>query len=269
MHTLNPLQRRIATWRTIGWIAMLSLIACSSDTGTDGPETPISVIIVTLGSSQLKVGDRTQATAVAHDANGAVVGGQTMSWTSSDPSVAAVSSTGMVTGMKPGSASIMAGGGHAVGSATVSVAAAPPPPATQLAITRQPSSSAQSGVPLAQQPIVQLQDASGNSVSQAGVSIRVAVASGGGALSGTTTINTTDNGTATFSNLAIAGTGAQTLSFTSNGLTSVVSSSITLTQPPPTQATRLALVTQPSATALSGATLAVQPVVQLQDDNGV
>src|SRR5207253_9083157 len=41
--------------------------------------------------------------------------------------------------------------------------------ATRLALTTPPSSTAQSGQPLAQQPVVQLQDANGNPVSQSNV----------------------------------------------------------------------------------------------------
>src|SRR5205814_6666523 len=47
--------------------------------------------------------------------------------------------------------------------------------ATQVSITTQPSSSAQSGAAFAQQPVVQLRDASGNPVSQAGVTVTAAI----------------------------------------------------------------------------------------------
>src|SRR2546430_8137938 len=42
-----------------------------------------------------------------------------------------------------------------------------------------------SGVAFLQQPVIQLQDASGNSVSQVGVTVRASIASGGGTLGGT------------------------------------------------------------------------------------
>jgi hypothetical protein len=51
--------------------------------------------------------------------------------------------------------------------------------ATQLTITTQPSASAQSGQVFPQQPRVQLRDASGNPVSQAGVNVTAVIASGG------------------------------------------------------------------------------------------
>src|SRR5205807_1202178 len=52
--------------------------------------------------------------------------------------------------------------------------------ATQLSLTTQPSSAAQSGVAFAQQPVIQLRDASGNPVSQSGVTVTAAIATGGG-----------------------------------------------------------------------------------------
>src|SRR5439155_10999628 len=50
--------------------------------------------------------------------------------------------------------------------------------ATQLTISTPPSVAVQSGVAFAQQPILQLRDASGNAVSQAGVTVTAAIATG-------------------------------------------------------------------------------------------
>src|SRR5437867_3368378 len=62
--------------------------------------------------------------------------------------------------------------------------------ATQLTLTTQPSATAQSGVAFAQQPVVQLRDGAGNAVSQAGVTVTAAIATGGGTLGGTVTVAT-------------------------------------------------------------------------------
>src|SRR2546422_4422627 len=51
--------------------------------------------------------------------------------------------------------------------------------ATQLTLTTQPSTTAQSGVAFAQQPVVQLRDGGGNPVSQTGVTVTAAVAPAG------------------------------------------------------------------------------------------
>ncbi len=138
--------------------------------------------------------------------------------------------------------------------------------AGQLAITTQPSSSAQSAVAFAQQPVVQLQDAAGNAVSEAGTVVTATIASGGGTLGGTTTATTNASGVATFTDLHLTGTvGARTLTFSAPSLTSATSGTITLGAG---VASMLAIVTQPSTGAQSGVTLAQQPAVQIQDAGG-
>src|SRR5438094_950175 len=138
--------------------------------------------------------------------------------------------------------------------------------ATQLTLTTQPSSTAQSGVAFAQQPVVQLRDGDGNAVNQAGVTVTAAIATGGGTLGGTVTAATNGSGVATFTNLSISGTaGDRTLSFSATGLTPAVSGTINVTAG---AATQLTLTTQPSSTAQSGVPFAQQPVVQLRDGAG-
>jgi hypothetical protein len=91
-------------------------------------------------------------------------------------------------------------------------------------------------VAFAQQPVVQLQDVSGNVVSQSGLVVTAAIASGGGTLGGTTTASTNTSGAAAFTNLTITGLiGARTLQFTAPGLTTATSNTITLTPGPATQ----------------------------------
>src|SRR2546429_1077444 len=82
-------------------------------------------------------------------------------------------------------------------------------------ITTQPSTTAQSGVAFAQQPVVQLRDASGNPVSQTGVTVTAAIASGGGTLGGTLTATTNGSGVASFTNLAITGAAGRSEEHTS------------------------------------------------------
>jgi hypothetical protein len=103
--------------------------------------------------------------------------------------------------------------------------------ATQLVITTPPSSSAQSGVALAQQPVVQLQDANNNPVSQSGVTVTASVASGpNGATLSNATATTGSTGAAPFSGLTISGpAGSYTLSFGASGLTPATSGTIALT----------------------------------------
>ncbi len=134
--------------------------------------------------------------------------------------------------------------------------------ATQLVIQTQPSGAAQSGVAFAVQPAVRLADVFGNTVPTTGTVVTAALASGTGTLGGTLTA-TTATGIATFTNLSITGVaGAYTVRFTSGALTPGTTAAITLGAG---AATKLAMVTQPSTTAVNGVAFAVQPSVQLQD----
>jgi sugar lactone lactonase YvrE len=136
--------------------------------------------------------------------------------------------------------------------------------ASQLTITTQPSTTAANGAILGQQPAVQITDGGGNPVSQLGVPVTVAIATGGGTLGGIATVNTNANGLAPFAGLSITGLiGARTLSFTSAPLAAATSNSISIT---PGAANHLTITTQPGGTtAASGAALAPQPVVEVRD----
>src|SRR5206468_1057217 len=100
----------------------------------------------------------------------------------------------------------------------------------ELALGTEPSSSASSGVAFTQQPVVQVQDANGNAVSQSGDLVTATIASGpAGATLSNATATTGSSGAAPFSGLAISGpAGTYTLSFAATGLTAVTSSAIAL-----------------------------------------
>src|SRR5207249_7787986 len=101
--------------------------------------------------------------------------------------------------------------------------------ATRLVLTTPPSATAQSGAPLVQQPVVQLQDANGNPVSQSGVVV-TATPSPAGATASNNTATTGSNGAATFRDLTLTGTaGSYTLSFGGGtGITPASSGAIAL-----------------------------------------
>ncbi|HVX38570.1 MAG TPA: hypothetical protein VHB25_03270 [Gemmatimonadaceae bacterium] len=146
----------------------------------------------------------------------------------------------------------------------VPVDTTPTPRATvaAIAILTQPSPSTPSGAAFTRQPAVQLRDAANAPIHEAGVAIAASLASGAGSLTGATTATTDASGTATFTNLAIAGAvGARTIAFTTGSI-AVVSTSVDVTAGPPS---KLAIVTQPSTSATSGDTLARQPVLRLLD----
>src|SRR5215831_946805 len=78
---------------------------------------------------------------------------------------------------------------------------------TRLSMMMQPSPSAQSGARFAQQPLIQLRDASDLPVNESGVVVTASIASGGGTLGGTLTATTDASGVAGFKDLSIAGAG--------------------------------------------------------------
>ena len=137
--------------------------------------------------------------------------------------------------------------------------------AAQLVVVTQPSASAQSGVPFAVQPAVQVRDAAGNDVSGS-FSVSATIATGGGTLGGTTPVTTNGAGLASFTDLAITGAaGSRTLGFAAAGLTGATSTPVTLGAG---TATALAIVTQPSGSAQSGSLFGTQPVIELRDGSG-
>ncbi|HEX9485986.1 MAG TPA: hypothetical protein VF976_02885, partial [Gemmatimonadales bacterium] len=139
--------------------------------------------------------------------------------------------------------------------------------AGKVALVTQPSAAAQSGIALAPQPAVQLQDVNGNPVGQQGVVVTAAIATGPiGATLASSSAATTASGSATFSGLAISGPiGTYTLSFAASGFGSVTSGTITLSAGP---AAKLVLTTQPSSSVQNAIAFPQQPVVQLQDAAG-
>jgi uncharacterized protein YjdB len=103
------------------------LIGCGGG-GADGPPPPppppvVATVRVSPDTNALVVGGTLQLVAAALDANGNALTGQNSTWSSSQPTIASVTSTGLVTGLRAGAASIVAISGGKTGSATVVVSA--------------------------------------------------------------------------------------------------------------------------------------------------
>ena len=138
--------------------------------------------------------------------------------------------------------------------------------AASLAMETQPSATAESGVPLQQQPVLRLQDLDGNPLARPDVAVTVQIASGQGTLSGTTTRPSDADGRVTFTDLAIVGgPGARTLIFAASGYASAVSSPIGLGIGPPAS---MAVVAGDQQTAPAGTAVPVAPTVVLRDAAG-
>jgi hypothetical protein len=88
---------------------------------------PVASVSVTLASSSLNPGQTTQASATLRDANNNVLSGRAIAWSSSNTTVATVTSTGLVAAVTAGTAQIMATSEGQSASAALSVQGLPPP----------------------------------------------------------------------------------------------------------------------------------------------
>ena len=86
---------------------------------------PANAVVVSPGTVSLLVTQRQQLTGTVTDANGNPIPGQTITWESSNSAVAAVSSTGLVIAVAPGTATITATSGSVHGTADVTVSLVP------------------------------------------------------------------------------------------------------------------------------------------------
>ncbi len=84
---------------------------------------PVATVTVSPGSATLAVGAAVDLSAVARDAAGRVLTGRPVSWATSNPAVATVSGTGLVTGVSGGVATITATSEGKSGTAQVTVSA--------------------------------------------------------------------------------------------------------------------------------------------------
>jgi len=84
---------------------------------------PVASITVSPSSATLHPGDTVQLTATPHDSAGNVLAGRTITWSSDSGAVATVNSSGVVTGVAAGAATIRATSEGKTGTATITVTA--------------------------------------------------------------------------------------------------------------------------------------------------
>lgn len=107
------------------------------------PPAPVATVTVTPSTTSVAPGATTQLTVTLRDANGNVLTGRTVAWTTSAAAVATVSGTGVVTGVAAGSATITATSEGRSGGATVTVAnAGPAAPAPVASVSVTPATLA-------------------------------------------------------------------------------------------------------------------------------
>jgi uncharacterized protein YjdB len=105
-------------------------IGSAAVTVTAAPPPPQVVTTVTVSptSESIAVGASTTLSATVKDAQGNVMTGQTISWSTSNAGAATVNSSGVVTGVSAGSATITATTSGKSGTSSITVTAPPPPP---------------------------------------------------------------------------------------------------------------------------------------------
>lgn len=96
--------RRLLVLTTMTFLAtMASVLSCSGRRST-GPSPVASVSVAHPGASFVQVGSSLRLAATPLDVAGFPVVGQTATWSSSDPTIAAVTAGGLVTAVAPGAA---------------------------------------------------------------------------------------------------------------------------------------------------------------------
>ena len=97
--------------------------------GTSGP-APVATVAVSPSSATIAVGSTQTFSVVLKDASGNVLTGRTVTWSSSAPLIAGVSTTGVATALLAGTSTITATSEGKSGSASLTVTALPPPPSS-------------------------------------------------------------------------------------------------------------------------------------------
>ena len=92
------------------------------------PPVAVASVTVSPSSSSILIGGTVQLAAVTKDANGNVLTGRAISWSSANTAVATVSGAGRVTAVGAGTTAITATSEGVSGTASITVAAPPPPP---------------------------------------------------------------------------------------------------------------------------------------------
>lgn len=140
--------------------------------------------------------------------------------------------------------------------------------AAQLGVQTKPSTIGTAGVVLGTQPVVAVEDAFGNVVSNVTDVITVSQTAGGNLsqTAGNSVQVTAVSGTAAFSGLYVTNAGTSTLTFTDAVLALTTNSaSIVISPNVPSSVT---VQQQPSSTAQVGVVLGIQPIVSVQDVYG-
>ena len=232
---------------------LLGLSACG-DNG--GPNLPATITLSPNSISFTTVGQTQQLSPQVADQGGNPLSDAQVSWSSSDPGVATVTSDGLVTAQGFGSAEISATAGAASATASVVVVRTP----TQLEKLSGDGQVGTAGQPLPSPIVVEVEDADGIPVS--GAVVTFTVTQGGGSLA-TETVTTAADGRAS-NNLTlgtVAGAPQLVVASVATASLSAVFSAIAVAGPP----ARIVPAGGNNQQAPAGAPVPTPPSVQVQD----
>jgi len=119
----------------------LSNVATGSSVAGSPIVVPVASVVVSPASGSVKVGQTLELSATPTDSAGGVLSGRVVTWASSAPAVATVSSSGLVTGVTTGTTTITATSEGVSGSSAITVTATKPGTVTDLAVAGATDSS--------------------------------------------------------------------------------------------------------------------------------
>ena len=183
------------------------------------PPPVVTTVTVSPSAPSILIGATVTLSATVKDAQGNVMTGQSITWSSSNTAVATVSNVGVVNGIAAGSATITASCAGKSGTATVTVTSPPPPPPPPPVVTT-----------------VTVSPSSASVVAGSTVSLSATVKDGqGNVMTGQTVTWSTNNAAAATVNstgvVTGVAAGSATITATSSGKSGT--SAITVTAPPP------------------------------------
>ncbi len=187
----------------------VGVTACGGG-GSAGPAVPTTLTISPNGATLIALDATLQLAATVKDQNGQPIASPTITWSSSAPGVATVSTTGLVVAVANGASQIRAVDGNATGQVTVTVAQSP----TALIKVSGDLQSGTTGQALGAPLVVQVNDGNGHPV--AGISVAFATSSGS---VNPTSLATATNGQAQTNWTLGSSAGQQTATASSAGLT--------------------------------------------------
>ena len=238
----NPLTGRTVSWSsgntavaTVSASGLVTGVGAGAATITAASEgqsgtaaitvtsVPVASVAVSPAAASVPVGQTVQLTATPKDANGNTLSGRTIAWASSNPAAATVNTSGRVTGVAAGTATITATSEGKSGTAAITVTA-PPAPAPVASVAVSPASAS---VPAGQ--AVQLSAVTKDSAGTVLTGRALTWASSNGGIASV-------NGSGLVTGVAV---GAATITATSEGKSGTAA--ITVTALPPVTGSCLAL----------------------------